>query len=69
MPTPEGQSSDLDPTDPVKQTLGQVLPLKRPRQAYEGKFAQHLASHKPKGLASAKRLMLSTFALKFSIAL
>jgi len=33
MPTPHGQINDLDHTDPVKQTVGQVLPLKRPRQA------------------------------------
>jgi len=39
MPIPEGQSSDLDPTDPVKQTVSQVLPLKRPKQAYDAKLA------------------------------
>ena len=32
LPIPEGQSSNLNLTDPVKQTVGQVLPLKRPRQ-------------------------------------
>jgi len=38
LSTPEEQSSDLDPTDLVKQTVDQLLPLKRPRQAYEAKF-------------------------------
>ena len=57
------------PNDPVKQTVSQVLPLKRPKQAYEAKFIQHLASHEPKGLASSERLMLSSFALKLSITL
>ena len=40
------------PNDPVKQTVSQVLPLKRPKQAYEDKLVQHLASHEPKELAS-----------------
>jgi len=29
----------LDPTDLVKQTVGHVLSLKRPKQAYEAKSA------------------------------
>jgi len=35
----------------MKQTVGQVLLLKRPKQAYEAKSVQHLASHEPKGIA------------------
>jgi len=46
---PKGQSSDLDPTDPVKKTIGQVLSLKGPKQDYEAKSAQYLASYEPKG--------------------
>jgi len=36
---PEGQNRNLDPTDPVKQTAGQVLILKRLKQVYEAKSA------------------------------
>jgi len=49
-PVSEGQSSYLDSTDQVKHTVGQVWPLKRPTQAYEAKFVQHLASHEPNRL-------------------
>ena len=59
----------MDTTDLVKQIVGQVLSLKRARQAYEAKFVQHLASHEPKGLASLKRLTLLNFALKLITAL
>ena len=37
LPILEGQSNDLNFTDPVKQTVSQVLPLKRPMHAYEAK--------------------------------
>jgi len=36
---PEGQSRNLDPTDLVKQTTGQVLLLKRLMPVYEAKSA------------------------------
>ena len=69
MFTPKGQSSDLDTTNLVTQIVVQVLPLKRPRQAYETKFVQYLASHKLKGLPSPKWLIFPTFALKLSTTL
>jgi len=42
---PEGQTSDLNSTDLVKQTVNQVLPSK---EAQKAKCAQNLASLKPK---------------------
>ena len=69
MPIPKRQGSDLDPTDLVKQTVGQVLPLKRPKHAYNAKLAQHLALHEPMRLASTGRLSLSSSTLKLFIAL
>jgi len=35
------KSGDLDPTDPVKKTVGQALPLNSPRHIYEAKCVQH----------------------------
>jgi len=58
----------LDPTDPVKQTAGQVLLLKRPKQVYEAKSVQYLALPEPKVLASLERPNLSNFASKPFIA-
>ena len=46
-------------TDPMKQTVGQKLLLKRPKKAYEVKLAQHLASHESKGLAIQRAKLLS----------
>jgi len=60
---PEGQSKNLDPTDPVKQTADQVLLLKRPKQVYKAKSVQYLALNEPKVLTSLERLN-SNFALK-----
>jgi len=42
---PNRQTSDLDFTDPMKQTLNQALPSK---EAQKAKWAQHLTSLKPK---------------------
>jgi len=44
LPILKGQTNDSNLTDPVKQTVSQVLSLKRPKQTYEAKSAQHLAS-------------------------
>ena len=41
----DGQDDDLDSTDPLKQTVNQVLPSE---EAQKAKWAQHLASFKPK---------------------
>jgi len=49
----------LDPTDPVKQTVGQVLPLNK--HAYKAKLVQHSASPEPKGLALLEKLALPSF--------
>jgi len=56
FPILKGQSNDLNLTDPVKQTVSWVLPLKRPKQAYEAKSVQHLASHEPMGRALLEAL-------------
>ena len=57
----------MGPIDPVKQIVNLVLPLKRPKQAYDAKLAQHLALHEPKRLTSPERLTLSSVALKLFI--
>jgi len=56
LPILEGQNKDSNLTDPVKQTVSKILPLKRPNKAYEAKSVQHLASHEPKGIASLEVL-------------
>jgi len=56
LPILKGQSNELNLTDPVKQTINQILPLKRPKQTYEAKSVQHLASHEPKGIALLETL-------------
>jgi len=56
LPILKAQSNDSNLTDPEKQTVSQVLLLKRPKQAYEVKSVQYLASHEPKGIASFETL-------------
>ena len=56
LPIPQRQSSDLDPTDPVKQTVSQVLPLERSKQAYEAKSIHYLTLNEPKGIVSPEAL-------------
>ena len=41
--------------------------MKRPKQEYDAKLAQHLVSHEPKGLIPPERLSLSSFVLKLFI--
>jgi len=43
----------------MKQTVGQELLLKRPKQAYKVKLAQHLASYESKGLALQRAKLLN----------
>ena len=56
LPILEGQSTDSNFTDPVKQTVSQVLYLKKLKQVYEIKSVQHSALHEPKGIASLEAL-------------
>jgi len=56
LPILKRQSNDSNLTDPVKQTVSQILPLNRPKQAYEAKLVQHLASHEPKGITTLEAL-------------
>ena len=56
LPILKGQSNDLNLTDSAKQTVSQILPLKRPKHTYEAKSVQHMASHEPKGIASLETL-------------
>ena len=64
----EGQSSNLDFADPVKQTVSSDC-LWRDLSRSKMLVAQHLASHEAKGIASPERLSLSNFALKLFKAL
>ena len=55
LPISKGQSSDLDSTDPVKQTVRQGCLWRGQRRPMKLGLIKHLASHKPKReLASLK---------------